>query len=202
MGHTSRSGTAHYLGTVEVHRRPVNRAALDQGTALYIEVFESPHEFRLSSKVGARRPLHVTALGKALLAFLPDERREKTLNAINFEPVTPNGIINSDEFRRELDRVRQKGYALDNEEVVLGARCFGAPILGAYRAPIAAISVSGPVTRLSLEAVPVLAGTLLNAARAISVGMGFSPGDSEPTDAPLIAKKRSVVQIRISWECG
>src|SRR6266478_6444991 len=66
----------------------VNLAALDQDTVLYIEVFESPHEFRLSSRVGARRALHVTALGKSVTAFLPVEQQEQLLTGLKFEPTT------------------------------------------------------------------------------------------------------------------
>src|SRR5580700_12026845 len=58
----------------------VNLAVLDQGTVLYVDVMESPHEFRLSSRVGTRRSVHVTALGKALVAFLPKETRQTILD--------------------------------------------------------------------------------------------------------------------------
>ena len=64
----------------------VNLAVLDQGTVLYVDVIESPHEFRLSSRVGTRRSLHVTALGKALAAFLPAELRASILSTIKFQP--------------------------------------------------------------------------------------------------------------------
>jgi len=171
----------------------VNLAALDQGTVLYIEVFESPHEFRLSSKVGARRPLHVTALGKALTAFLPAKEQERILGELKFEPATPNSIMNLAEFRHELEQVCQQGYAIDDEEVVLGARCLGAPVFGSERVPIAAVSISGPVTRISLESVPVLAGTLVTAARSISAALGFSSLESAPLDENVRAKRTSVL---------
>lgn len=184
------SARANPWATLQVMARPilwelwkstgetVNLAALDQGTVLYIEVLESPHEFRLSSRVGARRPLHVTALGKALVAFLPDKQREQVLGGLNFEASTPNSMINLVQFREELARVGQQGYGVDNEEAVLGARCVAAPILDAGRNPLAAISVSGPITRISVDGVGALAGAVMNSATAISTAMGYSVGIS------------------------
>jgi DNA-binding IclR family transcriptional regulator len=157
----------------------VNLAVLDQGTVLYVDVIESPHEFRLSSRVGTRRSLHVTALGKALAAFLPAELRASILSTIKFQPATPKTIMNLVHFRQELEKIRRQGYAVDDEEAVQGARCVSAPILNADREPIAAVSVSGPVTRVSPNQVAALAGAVSSAARAISVAMGFSQHEPE-----------------------
>jgi len=160
----------------------VNLAILDQGTVLYVDVIESPHEFRLSSRVGARRSLHVTALGKALAAFLPAEPRENILSTITFQPSTPRTIMNLLQFRQELDKIRRQGYAVDDEEAVQGARCVSAPILNSDREPIAAVSVSGPITRVSPSQVAVLAGAVTAAARAIAAAMGFSQGETQIVD--------------------
>jgi IclR family transcriptional regulator, acetate operon repressor len=152
----------------------VNLAVLDQGTVLYVEVIESPHEFRLSSRVGTRRSLHVTALGKALAAFLPAEPRENILSTVTFQPATPKTILNLVQFRQELEKIRRQGYAVDDEESFQGARCVSAPIFNSDREAIAAVSVSGPLTRVSPNQVAGLAGAVTSAARAISAAMGFS----------------------------
>ena len=157
----------------------VNLAVLDQGTVLYVDVIESPHEFRLSSRVGTRRSLHVTALGKALAAFLSAEQRENILSTITFQPATPKTIMNLLQFRQELDKIRREGYAVDDEEAVQGARCVSAPILNSDHEPIAAVSVSGPVTRVSPDQVGALAGAVTSAASAISTAMGFSQREPE-----------------------
>jgi IclR family transcriptional regulator, KDG regulon repressor len=161
----------------------VNLAVLDQNTVLYVEVMESPHEFRLSSRVGTRRPLHATALGKALAAFLPDELRDSILSTVSFQPSTQKTIMNMVQFRRELQKIRQQGYALDDEEAVTGARCVSAPILCSRGEAVAAVSVSGPVTRLSLSQVATLADAVINAARSISAAMGFYAGETAPAAA-------------------
>jgi DNA-binding IclR family transcriptional regulator len=166
----------------------VNLAVLDQATVLYVDVIESPHEFRLSSRVGTRRSLHVTALGKALAAFLPAEPRENILSTITFQAATPNTIMNLLQFRQELDKIQRQGYAVDDEEAVLGARCVSAPIFDSDREPIAALSVSGPVTRVSPNQVGALAGAVTAAARAISAAMGFSEREPETLNRPRAKK--------------
>jgi DNA-binding IclR family transcriptional regulator len=154
-------------------RETVNLATLDQGSVLYIEVLESPHEFRLSSRVGSRRSLHATGLGKALAAFLHEKHREQILGELNFQPLTPNTIINLLQFRQELEKVQRQGYAVDDEETTLGARCVSAPILGSNGEAVGAISVSGPVTRVGREQVGALSAAVIQAAKAISHAMGF-----------------------------
>lgn len=153
----------------------VNLGVLDHGTLLYIDVIESPHEFRLASRIGIRRSLHVAALGKALAAFLPPGEYERTLNGIVFQRVTPKTISNIVQLRLELSKIRRQGYAIDNEEALLGCRCVSAPILNSDKVAIGALSVSGPVTRVSPAQVPQLAREVRCAAKAISTAMGFSP---------------------------
>ncbi|HWY52920.1 MAG TPA: IclR family transcriptional regulator [Terriglobales bacterium] len=173
----------------------VNLAVLDQGTVLYVDVMESPHEFRLSSRVGTRRSLHVTALGKALAAFLPAELRESILGTIKFQPATPKTIMNLVQFRQELEKIRRQGYAVDDEEAVQGARCVSAPILNADREPIGAVSVSGPVTRVSPSQVAALAGAVTTSARAISAAMGFSQREAQRS-TPRRAEKAGLTRIQ------
>lgn len=170
----------------------VNLGVLDQGTVLYLDVIESPHEFRLSSRVGTRRSVHVTALGKALVAFLPKEARQTILDSITFQAATPKTIGNLVQFRQELEKICRQGYAVDDEEAVQGARCVSAPILNSKGTPIAAVSVSGPVTRVTPSLVNALAGAVTSAARAVSAAMGFSQPDAKPilkrTKKPVLAR--------------
>lgn len=175
-------------------RETVNLGTLDHGSVLYIEVIESPHEFRLSSRVGTRRSLHATALGKALAAFLPEDQKDRVLATIQFQPLTPKTIMNLVQFRQELEIIRKQGYAVDDEETTAGARCVSAPVLGANREVVAAVSVSGPVTRISPAQVPALAAAVMNAARAISSAMGFAHPDLEPAGTGSYEKTPSVLR--------
>jgi IclR family acetate operon transcriptional repressor len=96
------------------------------------------------------------------------------LHGIIFQQVTPKTIGNLTQLRAELEKVRCQGFALDDEEALLGCRCVSAPILNNERVAIGALSISGPVTRLSLAQVPGLAKTVKSAASNVSVAMGFS----------------------------
>ena len=152
----------------------VNLAVLDEGMVLYVDVIESPHVFRLASHVGMRRPIYSTALGKALVAFLPEEERKRVLSIQSFQSLTPHTIANADLLEEELEKTRRRGYAIDEEESVAGARCVSAPVLNYRQEPLAAISVAGPTTRFSRDKIPVIAGAVKKAADAISGQTGFS----------------------------
>jgi len=128
----------------------------------------------MASQPGMHRPLSCTALGKALLAFLPAERREELLAVLNFERATPRTIPNLARFEKELVRVVQQGYAIDDQETDMGARCVAAPILDESGRVAAAISVSGPITRMSRDRIHAYALATKKAARAISTQLGHS----------------------------
>jgi DNA-binding IclR family transcriptional regulator len=150
----------------------VNLAILDLDQVRYAGVLESEHVFRLVSAPGLKRPVHCTALGKALVAFLPEVERERLLGALTFERLTPHTITSAARFSKELARIRETGFAIDDEEAVLGARCIGAPILNSKRRAIAAISIAGPVSRISKTKASALARAVKAAAAAISAKAG------------------------------
>lgn len=154
-------------------RETVNLGVLDGVNVLYVEVLESPYDFRLVSKVGMRRPLYATALGKALAAFLPADEFNQILREMEFRLLTPQTISTLGQLQSELESVRRQRYAVDNEETVLGARCVAAPILNARQESIAAVSVAGPITRISRDHIPSFAAAVIQAAEAISARMGF-----------------------------
>src|ERR1700746_4134262 len=108
----------------------------------------------MASEPGMPRPRNCPALGKALLAFLPAEHREELLPALTFERATPRAIPNLARLQKELVRVVQQGYAIDDQETDMGARCVAAPILDESGKCAAAISVSGPIRRWSADALP------------------------------------------------
>lgn len=151
----------------------VNLGALDRGEVLYLDVLESPHTFRLSSQAGMRRALHCTALGKALLAWMPAQMRDDLLAHSRLEKQGPHSIVNPAEILAELGRVQRRGYALDNEEVEPGACCVAAPIFDSSGLIAASISVSGPVTRMNRNRVAEIAEHVKQAAAEISAQLGY-----------------------------
>jgi DNA-binding IclR family transcriptional regulator len=158
----------------------VNIAVLDGREVLYLDVMESSHTFRLVSQVGMRRPVYCTALGKAMLAYIPEEEQQYFFDGLTFERFTPHTIRGAVQLRKEFTQIRQRGYSIDNEEAYLGSRCIGAPIFEASGKIAAALSVSGPTTRVTREKVPAMAAAAKNASMAISRTLGYSIGDKAP----------------------
>ena len=152
----------------------VNLAVLDGHEVLYLDVMESPHTFRLVSQIGMRRPLHCTALGKAMLACVPPQESESVLPSLTFERFTPRTVTDLARFRKELAKVRQQGFALDDEEAGLGSRCVAAPIFDQSEKVTAAISVSGPITRINRDRIQAFASAVKEGARSISARLGYT----------------------------
>jgi IclR family KDG regulon transcriptional repressor len=151
----------------------INLAVPDGSEVLYLDVIESPHSFRLVSHAGMRRPMNCTALGKAVMAHLPAREREKLLSVLPVKGHTLGRAARAAQLRKELTRVCQQGYAVDDQESTLGARCVGAAIFDEPGKVIAAISVSGPTTRIGKKEIPGLGAKVAEAARGISVRLGF-----------------------------
>jgi len=143
-------------------------------------VMESSHTFRLVSQVGMRRPVYCTALGKAMLSFIPEEEQQYFFDGMSFERFTQHTIRGTAQLRKEFALIRQRGYSIDNEEAYLGSRCIGAPIFEASGKIAAALSVSGPTTRVTRERVPVVAAAAKNAAMAISRTLGYPISERVP----------------------
>ena len=108
----------------------VNLALLRRGTIVYAAIFDGVHALRMQASVGAVVPAHATAIGKAILAALPPDRREALLPPEPYPAHTANTITTRRELTRELTSVRSRGYAVDNQEEEIGAACLAAPILG------------------------------------------------------------------------
>ena len=149
----------------------VSLAVLEGREVFYVDVMESAHTFRLVSQIGMRHPLYCTASGKVMLAFHSEEEQDNLISGIEFKRLTPHTITRAANLRKELTLIRQRGYSLENEEVYLGSRCIGAPIFDESERVVAALSVSGPTTRVTREKVPTFAAAACQAAAAVSKGL-------------------------------
>jgi DNA-binding IclR family transcriptional regulator len=103
-----------------------------------------------------------------MLAFLSRDQREEILSSLTFERFTSHTIPDANRLRRELAKIFRQGYALDDREADLGARCVAAPILDDTGKLLAALSVSGPITRITRAKIPSFATMVKNAARDVS----------------------------------
>ncbi|MHB8135138.1 MAG: IclR family transcriptional regulator [Anaerolineaceae bacterium] len=140
---------------------------------VYIAKIESPHALGMSSHIGSRLPMYCTSLGKAILAFSNPELLDAVLSG-DLKTRTANTIISPTTLRAELVSVRSQGFALDNEENEAGIRCVGAPVLDYSGQAIAAISISGPSERITLERAIELGPLVWECTRRVSKRWGYS----------------------------
>jgi DNA-binding IclR family transcriptional regulator len=134
-----------------------NLVIFDATCPVFIDNVESIHTLRMYSRVGKRTSPYCTAAGKAMMAFQSRDFVEQVFKVEPFEKRTPNTINDRQAFLEELDRVKEQGYAIDDEEGEMGARCVGAPILNHSGCAVAAISISGPSSRVTKAKIPELA---------------------------------------------
>jgi DNA-binding IclR family transcriptional regulator len=169
-------------GLTEATRETANLVVLDDLQAVYIETMPSPQVVRLFTVVGNRTPLHATGAGKALLANLPAARRDALLERLDLRGYTSRTIIDRAALRRTLDDVREKGYALDDEEYDEGVRCVAVAVVApagreaVAGSPVAALSISAPASRMTRQRCAELAPVLRRAAAELGEALGESTG--------------------------
>ncbi|WP_147916009.1 IclR family transcriptional regulator [Ruania zhangjianzhongii] len=161
-------------GLAEELGETVNVAVLTGEAATNVCQAEGTSTVAMQNWVGQRTVLHATSSGKVLLAHLDDEERDGRLTA-PLERFTEHTLTSAADLRRELQTVRETGWATAVEELETGLNAVAAPIRGHDGAVIAAISVAGPTYRLSPERLPEAAVTVARAGEAISRRMGYQP---------------------------
>jgi IclR family transcriptional regulator, KDG regulon repressor len=145
----------------------VNLAILEDGQVIYIDVLQSPSALRIAAVPGERNPVHCTALGKAILAFLPDDELHKVLENSPLVRRTSKTITQKKHFLEHLAAVRERAISLDLEENIMGVTCVAAPIFDRTGRVIAGVSISGPSSRMEPKLAQVQE-ELRNSALAIS----------------------------------
>ena len=148
-------------------------AVLDGSEAVYIEKVEPEGFIRMDTWVGRRMRVHATSVGKAIVAHIPQEQLEQILRKSGMEKRTPKTIVTLPRLLKELEKVRSQGCAVDDEENNLGARCVGAPIFDERGAILASLGLSGTTQQVSPHTMPHILEALKDAARHISMGMGY-----------------------------
>lgn len=161
----------HLQRLMEETKETVHLGLLEGREVVYADKIESPQTIRMYSRVGRQSPLHCTALGKALLAYQPEQALQDLLRA-DLRRYTSRTITAPGRLRAELRRVRQEGYALDNEEFEEGLRCIAAPIRDHAEAVVASVGIAGPAARLEPAKLPALIKHVKEAADAISAALG------------------------------
>ena len=151
----------------------VHLCVLDGTEVVYLDKVEPVRSIRLASSVGRRNPAYCTAVGKAILAYLPEADVESIVRARGLKAMTANTITSLVELRRELAAIRERGYAIDKEEIEDGVRCVGCVVRDFTGVPVAAISVSGPSFRLTREKIKRVSRPVIVASDTLSTQLGF-----------------------------
>lgn len=164
------------MATLSAQTLEVVHLAIQDGNGLLYLHKEDPgvNIVRMGSRTGIRGPLFCTGAGKVLLSTLTDEELADRWPGLKVVRYTNNTIVSLEQMKRELEKVRTRGYALDNEEHELGVRCVAAAIHNHLGVTVAAISISTPSSRMKdRESVLKNAALVRDAARMISERLGF-----------------------------
>ena len=151
----------------DLYRENVNLAILDGTEVVYTDVIEGAQRVKLAAVTGQKLPAFGTASGKAILAFLPEEILEQMLDR-GVPQYTQRTLTSSAIFLDDMQRTRERGYAISEQEFEDGINAIAAPIFNSKHQPIASISVAGPAYRLSRERMIEISPSVIDTANKIA----------------------------------
>ena len=157
----------------DILKETVCFGVLGNEKGIFIEQAQGLHAFHFVLAPGKPFELHCSAPGKAIMAYLPNTVRDRYLSYMQFQRFNANTITDRDTYLKELEKVRENGYALDNEEELSGVICVGAPVLNYTGYPCGSIWISGPKDRLTEEQLRTTILIVKEIAGQISVGLGY-----------------------------
>jgi DNA-binding IclR family transcriptional regulator len=146
-------------------------AAYHDGEVTIVAKCDPGSPFRVVQQLGTR-PIHATAVGKAIVAFLPAAERAALTAQLGFERYTPHTLVTRAAFEAELQRIRSAGFALDDEEHYEGIRCIAAPIFAYTGHAVASLCLVGPKVRMTRQKLRALREPLRERARSLSTALG------------------------------
>ncbi len=152
----------------------VNLAVLDLSDvqAVIIDQVQCTQLMRMSAPIGGKLPMHASGAGKAFLATLPEETINGLMHKKGLHTYTPRTLINPGALKEELAHIRKQGFSFDDEEHALGLRCVAACIYDEHQEAFAAISISGPISRITDDRVIELGALVIKAAKAVTQAYG------------------------------
>jgi IclR family KDG regulon transcriptional repressor len=151
----------------------VHMGVLEEDKAVYVLKKESSFTIRMHSRVGKAIPLYCTAIGKVLLSDMTQDSLDAYLESVKMKPFTPNTITDVGVLKQELEQIRNRGWASDNEEHEMGTLCIGSPIKDYTGKVVAAMSVSWPLFRFNPEEQEHITKSILAACTNLSHLLGW-----------------------------
>ncbi len=150
-------------------------AVLREGESMYLDRVQGNSFVQISTYVGLRWPAHTSAVGKALLAFLPDPELHRILKVMKLKKLTPATITSRHALQRQLHMFRRLGYTWEQNEGEMGMGCVAAPLFGPHHQVVAAISLSGTTHQISKSKIPSLGALVKRSAHQMSASLGDQP---------------------------
>ncbi len=165
-------------------------AIMREGKVIIIAKREADGPVRVVQEIGGQRPIHCSAVGKCLAAWLSEQQLNHVLKRIDFARKTPKTITSPHVFRQELKRIRARGFAFDDEEHIPGIRCLAAPVRDYSGEVCAALCIVGPKDHLPKRRLKDLGRNLSRVATRLSGCLGYEPpkGNSSWASALKIEK--------------
>ena len=161
---------------MELSGETVNLVVFEHDEAIYVEQVVNPRSMLpMFTRIGARMPLYSSGVGKAYLAAQDEDFVNAYCQSSVRQAKTSRTLTDAGDLQEDLRRIRQQGYAVDDEEMEYGVRCVAALIRQSPRVVLGAISISGPVARMTPEHLARLGVQVRRAAEEISTGLGFRP---------------------------
>ena len=142
-------------------------AVEEHGFVVYIDKTESSSSISINTKIGTKKELFCTGVGKCFLAFMPKQNADNIIS-LGLRKITPNTICDKDILYKELEIIRQRGYAYDNEEYETGISCVAAPIFNKRGSIIASLSLTGPTARIREIKMETLSKALVETSKTIT----------------------------------
>ncbi|MDT8379555.1 MAG: IclR family transcriptional regulator [Desulfotignum sp.] len=155
-----------------MYKETINLGLFKNQEIIHIDKIDSMEVLRMDSALGDKAPAYCTGLGKSILAFLPNHELAHYLDTVERKSLAPNTITDRDELLKELSKIRDNRYAIDDEEMTIGLRCIAAPIFDHNHYPAYAISISGPAMRLTHRALENMKADILEISDDLSHKMG------------------------------
>ena len=159
---------------LEMTGETVQLGIIDHHSVLYIYEMESRRAIRMAAAVGARAPLHCTAVGKVLLASQSQDYVKQVLD-LGLKAFTPKTIVRQEELLEALAEVAQRNYATDDEESETGLRAIASPVRNHTGAVIAAVGLAAPVQRMNKKVMQTCVPSVIATASAVSARLGYAP---------------------------
>lgn len=166
--------------------RPIMRRLMDatgetanlgmerDGKVLFVSQIETQANIRAFFPPGSLSEMHASGIGKALMAQMDADLLAQRLSR-GLQAFTPRTLVTPEALMADLAKVRERGFSFDDEERNIGMRCIAAPVFGVTGEAVAGISVSGPTSRVTIEAVNALSRPVMEAARALTLSIGGTP---------------------------